>query len=81
MFIYNGLLRGAGDTLIPMFFSLLSLWVIRIPIAWYLSGKIGSTGIWWAIPLGWLVGLLLSWMYYRTGNWKKKSVVRYGRNV
>lgn len=81
MFIYNGLLRGAGDTLIPMFFSLLSLWLIRIPLAWYLSGKIGSTGIWWAIPIGWLIGLLLSWMYYRTGNWKKKSVVRYGGNV
>ena len=35
MFIYKGVMRGAGDTLIPMFFSLLSLWIIRIPMAWY----------------------------------------------
>jgi len=81
MFIYNGITRGAGDTLIPMFFSLLSLWIIRIPMAWFLSGKIGVTGIWWAIPAGWLVGLSLSYFYYKSGRWKKKSVVRYEENV
>ncbi|HEX2974982.1 MAG TPA: MATE family efflux transporter [Bacteroidales bacterium] len=80
MFIYTGLLRGAGDTLIPMFFSLLSLWIVRIPVAWFLSGKIGSVGIWWAIPIGWFVGLVLCFFYYRTGNWKKKTIVRYARN-
>jgi putative MATE family efflux protein len=75
MFIYTGLLRGAGDTLLPMFISLLSLWLIRIPLAWVLSGKMGSAGIWWSIPAGWLIGLLLSYIYYRTGRWKRKSVV------
>jgi putative MATE family efflux protein len=77
MFIYNGALRGAGDTLVPMFISLLSLWLIRIPLAWILSGKIGATGIWWAIPAGWVVGLALSYFYYRTGNWKRKVVVKF----
>jgi putative MATE family efflux protein len=80
MFIYNGLLRGAGDTLIPMFFSLLSLWLVRIPVAWYLSRKIGPAGIWWAIPIGWLIGLVLSYFYYKSGNWKKKGIIRYPRN-
>ncbi len=61
MFIFNGVTRGAGDTLIPMFFSLLSLWIIRIPMAWFLSGKIGATGIWWAIPAGWAIGMVLSY--------------------
>jgi Na+-driven multidrug efflux pump len=81
MFIYNGLLRGAGDTLIPMFFSLLSLWIVRIPVAWFLSGKIGPSGIWWAIPIGWLIGLVLSYFYYKSGNWKKKGIIRYPRNT
>lgn len=81
MFIYTGVLRGAGDTLIPMFFSLLSLWLIRIPVAWYLSGKIGSVGIWWSIPAGWLVGLVLSYFYYKTGRWKKMAVVKYGQKL
>ncbi len=77
MFIYNGVMRGAGDTLIPMFFTLFSLWIIRIPMAYILSGKIGASGIWWAIPAGWMIGLILSYSYYKSGNWKKKSVVKY----
>ena len=81
MFIYNGVMRGAGDTLIPMFFSLLSLWIIRIPMAYFLSGKIGATGIWWAIPTGWMVGLILSFLYYKSGRWKNKTVVIYQENL
>jgi putative MATE family efflux protein len=77
MFIYNGVMRGAGDTLIPMFISLLSLWFIRIPMAWFLSGKIGASGIWWAIPAGWVIGLSLSFAYYKSGRWKRKAVVKY----
>ena len=81
MFIYTGLMRGAGDTLVPMFISLLSLWIIRIPMAWYLSGKIGAVGIWWAIPSGWLIGLILSFIYYKSGRWKKMSIVKYSDNL
>jgi putative MATE family efflux protein len=80
MFMYNGIMRGAGDTLIPMFFSLISLWIIRIPLAYFLSGKIGATGIWWSIPAGWFIGLALSFIYYKTGRWKTRSVVKYNEN-
>lgn len=81
MFIYNGVTRGAGDTMIPMFITLLSLWIIRIPMAWFLSGKIGAAGIWWAIPAGWLIGLTLSYFYYKTGRWKSKTIVKYNDNL
>ena len=81
MFIYNAVMRGAGDTLIPMFFSLFSLWIIRIPLAYFLSAKIGVQGIWWAIPAGWMVGLILSMAYYMGGRWKKKAVVKYQENM
>jgi Na+-driven multidrug efflux pump len=80
MFIYNGVTRGAGDTLFPMLFSILSLWIIRIPFAWYFSGEIGVTGIWWSIPAGWAVGLALSYFYYKSGRWKNKAVVKYDSN-
>jgi putative MATE family efflux protein len=81
MFIYSGVMRGAGDTLFPMFFSLLSLWIIRIPMAWFLSLEIGEVGIWWAIPAGWFIGLGLSYFYYKSGRWKKKSVVKYDESL
>lgn len=76
MFVIGGLLRGAGDTLIPMFITLFALWFIRIPSSWFLSREMGVTGIWWAIPLGWAIGAGLSWIYYLKGNWKSKVVVK-----
>ena len=76
MFVVGGLLRGAGDTLIPMFITLFALWVVRIPASWWLSKEMGAAGIWWAIPLGWAIGALFSWIYYLTGNWRKKAVVK-----
>ncbi len=76
MFSYNGVMRGAGDTIIPMFITLFALWIIRIPGAYYLSGIMGETGIWWAVPIGWFSGLLLSIIYYKTGRWKTKVIVK-----
>ncbi len=76
MFVIHGILRGAGDTLIPMFITLFSLWIIRIPFALFLSKHFGVNGIWWAIPIGWSMGLIGSLVYYFTGRWKKKSVVQ-----
>lgn len=81
MFIYNGVMRGAGDTLFPMFFTILSLWIVRIPMAYFLSKHVGPVGIWWAIPSGWAVGVVLSYFYYRSGRWKKKVVVKYPDNL
>jgi putative MATE family efflux protein len=77
LFAYNGVMRGAGDTLIPMFITLVALWFIRIPAAYILSRYFGETGIWWSTPIGWFIGMTLSYLYYLTGRWKKKSVVKY----
>ncbi len=76
MFIFGSVMRGAGDTLIPMFITLFSLWLIRIPAAFLLSSKFGETGIWWSIPTGWTMGLVLTLIYYRMGRWKSKVVVK-----
>jgi putative MATE family efflux protein len=89
MSVYGGVMRGAGDTLIPMFFTLFSLWIFRIPAALFLSKEtveifglsipgagLGESGIWWSIPIGWGFGLILSFFYYRTGRWKTRTVVK-----
>lgn len=76
MFSLNGVMRGAGDTLVPMFITLFSLWIIRVPFAAILSTKYGEIGIWFSVPLAWSVGTIFSFIYYRTGNWKKKVIVK-----
>ncbi len=75
MFSINGVMRGAGDTLIPMFFTIISLWFVRIPASYFLSLKYGAIGIWWGIPIAWFVGLTLAFSYYKTGRWKTKAVM------
>ncbi len=78
MFINNGVMRGAGDVFIPMISSLLALWLVRIPCALLFIGVfgMGSDGIWWSIPSGWLIGCVFTTWYYRTGKWKTKVLVR-----
>jgi putative MATE family efflux protein len=76
MFIVGGVMRGAGDTFIPMLITFFALWVVRIPVGYFLSEKWGYHGIWWAVPIAWVVGLGLSFLYYMTGRWKRKVVVR-----
>jgi len=80
MFITNGVLRGAGAAMVPMFNTILALWVVRIPLAALFSGPLGmgTDGIWWSIPAGWLVGATAATTYYLSGKWKNKVVVGKG---
>ncbi|MFO8066801.1 MAG: MATE family efflux transporter [Bacteroidales bacterium] len=81
MFVTQGVLRGAGDTIIPMFITLLSLWVFRLPASYLLSQFMGTKGIWLGIPIAWMFGFLAIFIYYRMGRWKKKSVIKSQKPV
>lgn len=70
--VYNGALRGVGDTLFPMITSLVCLWLIRIPLAYYLSSWLGRNGIWWAIGISITIGLIVTFVYYKMGFWKRR---------
>jgi putative MATE family efflux protein len=76
MFVTNGLIRGSGEAIIPLLSTLLAMWLIRVPAAVLFSGLWGVEGIWWAMPTGWVVGMMIAVTYYRTGRWTKKSVIR-----
>lgn len=76
MFVTGGVIRGAGDTLTAMIFTLVALWVVRIPASAFLSTRLGSTGIWWGIPAGWIVGFSANLVYYLRGRWKRKVIAR-----
>jgi len=77
MFVLNGVLRGAGDTVFPMIITILALWVIRIPASYFLSLKMGYMGIWWGIPVAWAFGVTATYIYYKTGRWKSRAVVKH----
>ena len=79
LFVVSAVMRGAGDTLVPMFITLFALWVVRVPASYLLAEHLGVKGIWWAVPLGWSAGMILAYLYYLTGKWKTKGVVGQDR--
>ena len=75
LFVGNGLLRGAGDMKAFMISSMSNLFV-RVFIAYLLAHFIGSSAIWWSIPIGWGVGASVSFLRIKSEKWKDKSLVR-----
>lgn len=75
MFTSNGLLRGAGDMKFFMASSMFNL-ITRISVAYLLAPHIGSIAIAWSIPLGWLVGTVISFLRFKSGKWKGAAVVK-----
>jgi multidrug resistance protein, MATE family len=49
-----GVLRGLGDTRVPMLVNLLGYWLIGIPVSIYLGfvADLGPAGLWWGLVLG-----------------------------
>ncbi len=77
MFCMSGVMRGAGEARVPMITSIMSVCAIRVPLAYLLFAVIGTpSSIWWAIPIGWLLGFLFQLLYYRFGKWKERSMER-----
>jgi putative MATE family efflux protein len=71
-FVSNGILNGAGATGVSTVNSLISLWLIRAPVAYWLSRETNSvTGVWYAISLSFVVSMIVSLAYYFSGRWKR----------
>ncbi|MGI5858781.1 MAG: MATE family efflux transporter [Tepidanaerobacteraceae bacterium] len=73
MWVFSGIIRGAGDTLITMLISILSLWGIRLPLALYLSKytTLGSKGIWIAMVISTNITLIMNIIYFVKGRWRR----------
>ena len=48
---------------------------IRVSVAQLCSPVFGIQFVWYAVPLGWFVNFAISYLWYRTGNWKEKKLI------
>lgn len=79
----SGVMRGAGDTLTPMWISLLTTVVIRVPVAYglayltrspkYPTGRPESIFI--SLLTSWVMGAIINTIFYKKGNWRKKAII------
>ena len=69
-------ISGAGDTFFPMIVSLVAIWALQMPMAYFLPhiASIGVYGVRWAIVAGYLVAGAAYTVYYIMGRWKHKEV-------
>ncbi len=75
-----GVMRGAGDTMTPMWLSLITTVAMRVPIAYAIAAFTKSDalpkGDYRCIPISllvsWLIGMVLHVIAYAAGRWKKR---------
>jgi len=78
----SGIMRGAGDTMTPMWVSLITTVAFRVPLAYGISYLTRTE----ALPFGrseciqisllasWIMGAMITALFFRIGKWKKKRI-------
>lgn len=67
----DAVLRGAGAMAEFTAGTFTSLF-LRVLFSYILGTVIGQDGIWWAISIGWILPCAMSFIFYKTGTWKRK---------
>jgi len=72
-----GAFRGAGNTVITMVLSIVSLWIIQFPLAYILSNTalLGEVGIWLSFPISNVLSAIIALAWY------KKRSLKVGKPV
>ena len=85
--VLQGVMRGAGDTVTPMWISFGTTIAMRLPAAYgmvALARRLGAPVltqermVFASLLAAWLTGMLVTIVVYRVGNWKKK--IGYDKN-
>ena len=66
LFLLYGLYRAIGKPGVSVVLTIISLGT-RVLLSYFLSSisQIGVLGIWWSIPIGWVLADLVGFLYYR----------------
>jgi len=69
-------LNGVGDTWIPMLNTLLTLWIIQMPLAYFLPkiNGLGVYGVRWAMVAAVVARAIVFIIYFKGGRWKLRKV-------
>lgn len=73
--VLQGVMRGSGTVLWPTALSISAIWGVEVPVAWFLSHRIGIDGVWIAYPVAFTTGLALQAIYY-AAVWRRRRHVR-----
>ncbi len=82
--VLGGVMRGAGDTTTPMWVSMISTILIRVPVAYgiayltrtpeYPHGQ--PIALFGSLMISWTLGMVISIIVFSMGKWKKKMIAQ-----
>lgn len=75
LFMFYGFFRGVGNLTMSVVLTIVSLGT-RVLMAYSLSSisYIGQKGIWWSIPIGWILADILGFITYKRGKWQNNII-------
>ena len=88
--VLSGVMRGAGDTMTPMWITLATTIGLRLPLAYALVAITRNAGaaaitqqrmVFVSLLISWLIGMLVTIFFYWRGVWKKKQVLPLEREI
>ena len=74
--ILTGALNGAGDTKAPALVSIVTMWGVRLPLAWAAISwlHLGTVGAWWGMAASTILGGMAALALFKWGRWKQTAV-------
>lgn len=78
----SGVMRGAGDTMTPMWISIFQTVLLRVPLAYIMCWLTRSPEfpngrrecLFISLLLSWIIGTIITCIFYARGKWKKKML-------
>ena len=74
-FVLGGVMRSTGAVMPPLLILFFAVWIARIPFAYFFVDTMKAEAIWMSFPLGSVLSVILSVLYYRYGGWKKARMM------
>lgn len=74
-FVLSSAVRATGAVMWPLVILFISLWMVRLPFAYWMSGTLHAESIWWSFPLGSGTSMIMTAIYYRFGSWRQSHML------
>jgi putative MATE family efflux protein len=73
--VLTSCLNGVGDTIIPLVVSLMTMWGLQLPLAYFLPrvDNLGVYGVRWAMVIALAMRAIAYMVYFRLGRWKRRK--------
>ena len=71
MFCLNSIMRGAGESIVPMLIAFAAQIFFRVPGVYLLAHFFGPDYMYFGFGIGWFAGAIMASAYYASGRWKR----------